>query len=144
MSTILDSCTMLGVRLLTTKSETKAEKLEQGKYAVQLQHGVFFYPQEGVEGVDFLVETETIVKGLNSDKKDVEVFSVSCKHRFAYSVLSGIKMEKIEKNIDEFRHPLFLVSRSHVARSMSEMGFNPQGLPYSLVQQPAEKKKKKK
>lgn len=49
MSTILDSCTMLGVRLLTTKSESKAENLEQGKYAVQLQHGVFFIRKRGLK-----------------------------------------------------------------------------------------------
>jgi hypothetical protein len=144
---LLTESSLARARLLATNCEITDPALPVKNAQAELAYKIDVMPQDKSQGAsfDFFVDATTTLTLMS--QTGTELVRAECKFRGDY-VFTGAQYspEQIAEASPLFLNQIMLLVRPHLANILSEMGFNPDFLPFSISPpgESTEKAKKKK
>ena len=144
---LLAESSLVRARLLATNCEITDPTISVKNAQAELAYEINVVPQDKSQGAtyDFIVDATTTLKLMNDS--GTELVRAKCKFRGDYNITRGkYSPEQILEASPLFGNQIMLLVRPHLVNVLSEMGLNPDFLPFSIATQgePPEKAKKKK
>lgn len=140
---LLTESSLTRARLLATNCEITDPVLPVKNAQAELAYEINVMPQDKSQGASFDFFVDAITTLTLMSQSGTELVRAKCKFRGDY-IFTGEKYlpEQIAEASPLFLNQIMLLVRPHLANILSEMGFNPDFLPFSINHPPGEPKEK--